>query len=230
VTWETERETIQRETQTQRANRADWNTDVIVPAGQSLLIATGVAVGSFVLTAALTLWLHWRFWIPLAVAGAMGGLSFALAAVLLTLDHRRLLWAAEAALGVDLDQDDVVGKPEPPEVLRVELLERQDGNNTRLAFIDLPGNRGQLVKLAEGLLAGKGTGEAQWTGSDNPFSRSEFSAIRATLIERGLATWINPSHHAQGWELTAAGRAVMRRIAQVSADRPTPRRKLAHSR
>jgi hypothetical protein len=221
MTWDTERETIHRETQTQRGHRsADWNADVIVPAGQAVLIAGGVAVGAFVLAAIVTAWRSWRFWIPFATAGAMGGLSFALAAVLLTLDHRRLLWAAEAALGVDLDDDQVVGEPEPQDVLRVELLDRNGGNRHRLRYIDLPGTPEQLATLARGLLNGKGTGQAQWTGAVGPFTRSEYEAIRAAMIERGLAAWTNPDHHNQGWDLTAAGRAIMRRIA----DRPTPRR------
>jgi hypothetical protein len=179
-----------------------------------MLIAVGVGVGAFVVALTLTVLLSWRFWLPFAVAGATGGAAFALSAVLLTLDHRRLLWAAERALHVDLDRDDVVGEPEPAEVLRVELTQRDNGR-TRMAFIDLPASRSQLRTLARGLLNGKGTGESEWIGSKGPFSRSEFGAVRAALIGRGLAVWSNPNHHAQGWELTAAGRAVMRRIAKT---------------
>jgi hypothetical protein len=222
--WETERETIQRETQTQRQRRADWNSDVVVPFGQSLLIAGGVAIGAFVLTVGLTVWRDWPFWLPVAASGTFGGLSFAFAAVLLTIDHRRLLWAAEAALGVDLDHDDTVGEPEPREILRVELLEHTGNNRHRLAFINLPGTPEQLGALAGGLLNGKGTSESEWAGARHPFSRSEFGAIRAELLKRGLAAWINPDHHAQGWELTAAGRAVMRRIARTALPQ-TPRRR-----
>jgi hypothetical protein len=220
MNWDTERETIHRETQTRQGRRADWNTDVVVPAGQALLIAAGVSVGAFVVTMVVTLWLAWPWWLPFAVGGALGGLAFAIAAVLLTMDHRRLLWAAETLTGVDIDDDNVIGEPGSQDVLRVELMDRNDGNHKRLTFIDLPGDRQQLATLAEGLLNGKGTGQAQWTGTAGPFSRSEYEAIRAELIGRGLATWINPDHHNQGWELTAAGRAVMRRIA----DRPTPNR------
>jgi hypothetical protein len=173
-----------------------------------------VGVGAFVLAVIVTIWRSWPFWAPLAGAGALAGLAFGLAAVLLTLDHRRLLWTAERALDVDLDQDGVTGEPEPPRALQVELLENH-GNRQRLAFIDLPGSEDQLVKLAQGVLNGKGTSESEWIGAGNPFSRSKFAAVRAALLERGLASWSNPDHHAQGWELTAAGRAVMRRIAQL---------------
>lgn len=218
MSWDTERETIRRETQ--RGRQASWNADVIVPAGQALLIAAGVGVGAFVLTMVLAVARGWTWWLPFAASGALGGLSFAIAAVLLTMDHRRLLWAAEALTGVDIDSDDVVGKPEPQDVLRVELMDRNEGNHRRLTYIDLPGDRDQLATLARGLLNGKGTGQAQWTGTAGPFTRSEYEAIRATMIQRGLATWINPKHHNQGWELNAAGRAIMQRIA----DRPTPDR------
>jgi hypothetical protein len=216
VGWETERETIQRETKTQRESRASWNQDVIVPAGQSLLIAAGVGVGAFVLAVLVTVWRSWPFWAPLAAAGGLGGVSFAASIVLLVLDHRRLLWAAERALDVDLDHDGVTGEPEQPRrALQVELLE-DHGSRQRLSFIDLPGSDAQLVELARGVLNGKGTSESEWTGSGNPFSRSEFGALRAALIKRGLAHWINPDAHSQGWKLTAAGRAVMQRIAEMN--------------
>jgi len=216
MAWTTERESIQRETQRQAQARVSWDADVIVPAGQALLIGSGVGVGTFVLALAVTIWQGWRFWLPLAAGGASGGLAFAVASVGLTMDHRRLLWAAEAALGVDLDGDDVAGKPDP-EILRVELLERSNGRQ-RLAYIDLPGDRSQLRTLALGLLNGRGTNQAQWTGTAGPFTRSEFEAIRAALIERNLANWIDERHHNQGWELNAAGRAIMAKLA----DRPTP--------
>jgi hypothetical protein len=218
--WQTERETIQRETQRQRERGASWDSDVIVPAGQALLIGAGVAIGALVVVAVLTAAMGWRFWIPFAAAGVAGGMAFALAAVLLTLDHRRLLWAAEATLGVDLDQDQAIGEPEPSEVLRVEVLENRGNGRHRLAYLDLPGDRDKLALLARGLLNGRGTGQAQWTGKSGPFTRSEYEAIRAQLIERGLATWADPDHHNLGWELNAAGRAMMRRLAE----RPTPGR------
>lgn len=229
MAWERERETIKRETKTQRDSHASWDTDVIVPFGQSVLIASGSAIGGLVLVTALAIWQSWRFWIPLAAGGATGGIAFAISSILLTLDHRRLLWAAERALHVDLDQDGDVGEPETPrEALQVELLENH-GHRQRLSFIDLPGSDRQLISLAQGILNGKGTGEASWTGAQGPFSRSEFSALRDALIRRGLATWLNPNAHAQGWELTAAGRAVMRKIAQLEPT-PLPRRGNSYTR
>jgi hypothetical protein len=131
VGWETERETVQRETRTQRQRRADWSTDVVVPFGQSVLIAGAVVVGALVLVLAVTIWQGWRFWIPFAAAGAVGGVAFAVAAVLLVLDHRWLIWAAERLLSVDLDADGVKGEPEPePEPVRVELVS-EDGRHRR---------------------------------------------------------------------------------------------------
>ena len=67
--WERERETIQRDTRTQRESRVSWDTDVIVPFGQSVLIASGMGVGTFVVTVLVAIWLAWPFWAPLAAAG-----------------------------------------------------------------------------------------------------------------------------------------------------------------
>jgi hypothetical protein len=217
--WQTERETIQRETQRQNQARVSWDSDVVVPFGQAVLIASGVGMGGLVLATVATIIGGWRFWIPFAVTGSLWGLAFAFAAVLLTLDHRRFLWAIEELSGMDIDDDSVIGEPEPRDVIRVELLERTEGNNRRLAYLDLPGDEHKLALLARGLLSGRGTGVATWTGKSGPFTRSEFETIRAQLIERGLANWEDPDHRNQGWELNAAGRAMMRKLV----DRPTLR-------
>jgi hypothetical protein len=214
--WDTERETIRRETQTQRG--ASWNTDVIVPAGQSLLIAAGVTVGSLALATLATIGLSGPWWIPPASCGVLGALAFAVSAILLTLDHRRLLWTAEKALQVDLDGDEAVGEPEQSEPLHVELLER-NGNRTRLSMIGLP-HKDKLPIFARGLLNGKGTAGGAWYGCGNPMSKPQYQAVRDAMIERGLAHWINPDAHAQGWDLTAAGWAVMRRIAKTGTALP----------
>lgn len=61
------------------------------------------------------------------------------------------------------------------------------------------------------------TSETAWTGSGKPFSRPEYYTLRDELIKAGFGRWKNERHHAQGWNLTAKGKALMRGLA------PTPR-------
>ena len=103
-----------------------------------------------------------------------------------------------------------VWEPAPP--VRIEVLE---GRATR--FVDLPASEAQLIDLAAGLLEGQTLSEAAWTGGGRPFTRAEFSTLRAELMRRGLATWNNPKTPARGAALTAPGRAVMRHYASMAA-------------
>jgi hypothetical protein len=90
-------------------------------------------------------------------------------------------------------------------------------------LIDLPATAEQLEALARGLLAGASLSEAQWTGGNGVFTRSQFSQLRAELIKRGLAAWNNSHTTARGAALTPAGRAIMRTFAGESVrPHPTP--------
>lgn len=96
-----------------------------------------------------------------------------------------------------------------PNLIRVELS--QNGGK-QVELIDLPATHEKLTALARGLLDGAPLSEAMWTGSGRTFSRSEFSALRAELIRRGLARWNSPGYPARGAALSPAGRAVCKRI------------------
>jgi len=121
-----------------------------------------------------------------------------------------------------LNLDGYIGKPEPqqapalPASIRVEVS-RDEGR--AVDFIDLPYPE-KLPALAAGLLAGRQFAQTSWVGAGQLFSRSEFDQVRDTMIERGLAAWKNPEAKAQGVTLTAAGRAVMRRLANPSPALP----------
>jgi len=128
------------------------------------------------------------------------------------------VYRLEDLTGWDLNQDGRIGREDPPEPVRVEVI--QD-NGRRVDFIDLPASQDQLVSLASGLITGIPLSENNWTGSGAPFSKREFHSIRDLLIRRGLARWINPRARAQGLELTGSGRSVMRRFASLAAA-PTP--------
>lgn len=153
---------------------------------------------------------------------AIGGTVAAVATAGAWLSYRgRWQWLLERITGADLNMDGFIGQPLPPASpalpasIRVELAQN---NGHQVDFIDLPVSPEKLPSLARGLLAGRSFNQTAWTGSGGIFSRSEFDALRDTMIQRGLMSWRNPEAKAQGCELTAAGRAVMRRLA----DSPTP--------
>lgn len=129
----------------------------------------------------------------------------------------RWVYKLEDLTGWDLNRDGQVGsRPEP---IRVELIQ-QEGR--QVDFIDLPASQDQLISLASGLLGRTPMAETHWTGEHRPFSKGEFHSVRDEMLRRGLLRWVNDHAHAQGMELTAPGRAVMRRFASMSAHSPTP--------
>lgn len=147
---------------------------------------------------------------------AAGGLASCLFAFYSWLSYRgRWSWRLERLLQVDLDQDGFIGQPPQAEHVRVELIQDQGRNQQ---FIDLP-SPDKLPQLAAGLLEGRTFSQSVWTGGGQLFTRGEFETLRAELLRRGLASWKNPDAPAQGIILTAAGRAIFKRLA---AHPPTP--------
>jgi len=94
-------------------------------------------------------------------------------------------------------------------------------NHNRVQILDLPIQPEQLKGWADGLANGLSLSESTWTGSGKLFSTNEYRSLRDTLIQRGLARWNNPGSPKQGWELTVAGRAVVRETAMQSLPYPT---------
>lgn len=179
---------------------------VIVPGLQALITAvlTGFAAG------ALAAWVGAPYW-------GVGFTAAALAALASWLSYRaRWAFVMERILGVDLNQDGVIGQPEPEppparaEPVRIEII--QEGGRAG-DFIELPARPEQLRMLADGLQGGRAFSQSVWTGNSGIFTRSEFEALRAELLRRGLAKWRKEGAPGQGIELTPPGRAVMRRFA-----------------
>ena len=81
-------------------------------------------------------------------------------------------------------------------------------------MLDLPGTPESIAQLGRGLLLGRSFSEAEWCGRGRPFSKPEFVALRAQLVERGIVRWRDERSPAQGCELTHAGRAVFRAFVE----------------
>jgi len=191
-----------------------FSDSVTIPATQSLI--TGALFGLTVGGSAAML----EFPMPFQF-GLTAGAGVALIA---WLDYRaRWQSLLERLLQVDLNGDGEIGdqdqEPDPP--ARVEpvkvYIEQDQGRHVDI--IDLPAEPRQLTAFADGVLTGRSLSQAAWIGRGQPFSRSEYDALRDEMIRRGLAQWRSPGEPAQGWELLASGRAMLRHFA---SDAPTP--------
>lgn len=174
---------------------------VVVPLLRAAITGGWVALAFVVIAVAS----GWPAWVPVVV--------FLLVGLVVWCWHGlsdRLLYLVESITGRDIDQDGEVGRP----VVHVEV---SDLNERQWRFMDLPGTPEALQELARGVLAGKTLAEAEWTGTGRPYTRNEFRDLRAQLLERGIVTWRNEKHPAQGVELTRPGRAVFEQLARTPA-------------
>lgn len=175
-------------------------SDVAVPALQAVFSAFLVAV-----IVGLA-WVIWDFPEPKVAMFISGGLTLILWWFLGLALSRSTMWTVERIIG-----DDEEPEPLTPS-LRVEIAE--DDNHWRVGRMPIPDG---IDLVARGVLRGRPLSEKEWTGSGKPLSQRQFRAIRDEMMECGLARWKNPGEPRQGAELTPAGRAVMRKLAQGKA-------------
>ena len=106
---------------------------------------------------------------------------------------------------------------------RVEIIASDpSGAFMQGCWADLPIDLPKLAKVARRVEAGASFSHADLAGPHKPLSRAEFEALRSEFVLRGLAYWRNPEAHAQGCELSRAGGAVLRRLAEQTDDNPLP--------
>jgi hypothetical protein len=98
--------------------------------------------------------------------------------------------------------------PEPTE--RTLRLTAVSENGKQASIYRLPVSDGQMAALAAGLNDGLPFAVSTWCGTGKPFSRAEFEALRGALLERGILRAKNSKNPAAGFELSPAGRAMMR--------------------
>jgi len=182
---------------------------VVVPVLQGL--AQGCLPAILVLTgsALLAAQVGWAWW-----AALVGGLvTLALVAswrVWVFIDKRQeVLWRREEVEHHDIDKDGHIGRP--PVQVQVEVSEGR-----QMQILNVRIDAGRLAILAGGVLVGRPLSEREWTGGGRLLSLGEFRGLRGELLERGLARWVSEKDRRQGVELTAAGRAVFRRLEKLS--------------
>lgn len=185
---------------------AHLESDVFVPVLQAAAIAAAVGLASGVL---VLLWIGpgrnlqggalWS-WAG-RIAGTAAVLALAAATVGFVLGHRRALWRVEELIGRDIDGDRQVGQP--PTVTRIELVEDQ-GKRRRYLALPIPDDKLHLVARAC-LWHGKAFSRREL---GNVLSQGEYAKLSDAMLGGGLLR-----ETPTGRELTASGRAVLRRYA-----------------
>ncbi len=169
------------------ARSANIESDVAVPGVQALItgLIGGIAGGI------VAMLVHAPK--PWAWGLAIGVITTAVTWILLLVDHRQLLWEIEEVIGRDLDDDGIVGDPDPP------------APEERLILVHDAGRHHQVNERArfEAFIRGcevHGTSQNYWEGPGR-LEREEYLRWRDALIRLGWAKWRNPRHPRQGWVL-----------------------------
>jgi hypothetical protein len=124
-------------------------------------------------------------------------------------DHRRLLRTRETYTRRDAHEL----TPEPDR-LRLEVQQDRGDGRAHWLMEDLPTDRARFLAWARAVLGGRSVAQGGWIGQSGPFSRSEYDALLAAMLRAGVLRWRNPRAHAQGAELTAMGRATLRKLTE----------------
>jgi len=138
-----------------------------------------------------------------------------LALFLLLIVWRRGVWLIEELTARDLDNDAHIGTPWPysePDRVEIDISHKdRNGRETGGQFLEVPGvSAGLLRQFAEAAADNESLAVNAWVGTGKPFTRTQYDGLMAELWQAGLVT---QGAGNRGRELTAAGRAVMRRIA-----------------
>lgn len=101
-------------------------------------------------------------------------------------------------------------------------IPRRNGN---LAVIKTDTRHEKIKLLAVGVIGDRPISEAEWaSGAGKIFTVSEWRALIAEFIERGLMRWVNPDAHAQGVEPTDDGWDFFEALAEQASPTPLPER------
>ena len=184
-----------------RASRPTLEAQALVPVAQGAGIGAGVSAGTLAVAVLLAIAAHLPWWVPPVAALLAGLLAFAAGAVLLTLDHRRLLWAVEGVTRLDLDRDNHIGKPPAPRFTTVEVIQRHP---TRIKYCRLPFTDDELTSIARAVLR-PGAPFSRRSLPDGLVSGDSYQTLIDRLLEAGLLVWVGRGPEA-GVQLTAAGR------------------------
>jgi len=121
----------------------------------------------------------------------------------------------ETRLNVDLNQDGMIGKSEQREPTVVRIQDVTDDGHWHEKRAKLPISEEELVSFADGVInRHKPISRREWTPKAKGFSDGDWREFQSAMIKFGIIEQVGA-----GFELTRAGRAVMKHYASLS---PTP--------
>lgn len=173
--------------------------DVVVPFLQSL--AYGVAMAA--LTGVICSVFRLSGWYVL-VAGAV---VFALMLPQTLREARETLWRTATPVFPPTTRVN----DEPPQTIRVELTQMENGSIRRMQIVDLPVDAERLRELVHGALRGESLAVHRWSGVGRPFTRTEYVQLTDQLTRIG---WMTAPRGNVGRQLTAAGRVMLQKLCE----------------
>jgi hypothetical protein len=177
--------------------KPDVISDVAVPVLQSVAIGAASAIAA-VIGAVVGL-------VPVGDvvlgAGLAAGIGFCASLWPNLMWARSSLWRTVSPIVPEPDR--------PVATTRIEVAELTDGGGVqRMRILDVPVDDARLQMFAKAALEGQSLAVHRWAGT--MFSRSEYEQLADELTRAGLLTAPRGSRPRQ---LTAAGRAILRRLA-----------------
>lgn len=113
---------------------------------------------------------------------------------------------AESGLLQPVQVQPVQVQPEPVQAFALTVAYNEGRAGDMLRFGVSPE---KFTQWAQGVYEGRSLAESQWIGSRGVFSRGEYTRMLAELLNRGYIRH-RSRYHAQGFELCAKGRALVR--------------------
>lgn len=170
---------------------------VVVPFCQAMII--GGTVGLLATWGLVELEVV-RHWWP--AGGLLMLAAFGLAFLVKVSSAEATLWTVERVIGADLDRDGTVGKPEDHD----HIILAGPGPTT---LTPAERKRGQFVTFVRAIGATGDTSRERFEGS---LGRQRYEEFRNALIGSGLAQWVDPDNHRQGWELARDPAAIIQGV------------------
>jgi hypothetical protein len=180
------------------ARPATWESDVLVPVGQSFFLALILSLAGAALAGGLASANEaspWR-WAGLAFVSVFL-IVWALSYYVILRDQRATLWTIETRIGRDLDGDGMTGRPDGHVILVNPPPKEDPGARLRRQFAE-------FVHGCE-----TDTSARRW---EPQIGREKYQQWRDALIRMRYATWDNPENPRQGWHLTSPADEIVQRF------------------
>ncbi len=182
-------------TKSEPARTANLESDVVVPALQSII------TGAFLGLAGFALPLLFSIDRAPAVGLATGGLSTFATWWWLLKDHNASLWIIEEVTGQDIDHDGYVGKPPERRLVTVEVKKRKG----YLHYVDTPLTDDEWEDIAEAVLIDGVTFSRRKLADAGVLIQEHYPAVMEPMLRAGLLR-----RYGNGVELTPVGRSFLR--------------------